>query len=49
MVDPITDNNEKVYLKEVEDLTHCCQDNLLPNVSKTKELILDFWKKLHPS
>lgn len=39
----ITDNNEKAYLKEVEDLTQWCQDsNLLLNVSKTKEMIVDF-------
>ena len=42
----ITDNNEKAYLKEVEDLTRWCQvNNLLLNVSKTKELIVDFGKK----
>ncbi len=42
----ITDNNEKAYLKEVEGLTHWCQDNnFLLNVSKTKELIVDFRKK----
>lgn len=42
----ITDNNEKASLKELEDLTHWCQDNnLLLNVSKTKELIVDFGKK----
>ncbi len=41
----ITDNNEKVYLKEVEGLTHWCQDNNpLLNVSKTKEMIMDFGK-----
>ncbi len=42
----ITDNNEKAYLKEVEGLTHWCQDNnLFLNISKTKELIVDFGKK----
>ncbi len=42
----ITDNSEKAYLKEVEDLTRWCQDNnLLLNVRKTKELIVDFGKK----
>ncbi len=42
----ITDNNEKAYLKEVDDLIRCCQDNnLLLNVSKTKELMVDFGKK----
>ena len=35
----ITDNNEKAYLKEVEDLTHWCQDNnLLLNVSRLRSL-----------
>ncbi len=43
MVGLITDNNEKDYLKEVEDLTHWCQDNnLLLNFSKT---IVDFEKQ----
>ncbi len=42
----ITDNNEKAYLKEVKGLTNCCQDcNVLLNLSKTKELIVDFGKK----
>ncbi len=42
----ITDNNEKAYLKEVEDLTCWYHDNnLLLNVSKPKELIVDFGKK----
>ena len=46
MLGLITVNNEKAYLKEVEDLTHWCQDNnLLLNISKTKELIVDFGKK----
>lgn len=36
------DNNEKAYLKEVEDLT---QNNMLCNIGKTKELIVDFGKK----
>ena len=46
MVVPITNNKEQAYLKEVEDLIFWCQDNnLLLNVSKTKELIVDFGKK----
>ncbi len=46
VVGRITDNNEKAYLEEVEDLTRWCQDNnLLLNISKTKELIVDFGKK----
>ena len=46
MVGLITDNSEKADLKEVKDLTRWCQDNnLLMNVSKTKEMIVDFGKK----
>ncbi len=42
----ITHYNEKAYLKEVKGLTHWCQDNnFLLNISKTKELIVDFGKK----
>ncbi len=42
----ITDNSEKAYLKEIEGLAGWCQDNnLCLHVSKTKELIVDFWKK----
>ncbi len=39
-------NNETAYLNEVERLTSWCQDNCLSlNVSKAKELILDFRKR----
>ncbi len=39
----INNNDEAAYLNEVERLTSCCQDNCLSlNVSKTKELIVDF-------
>ncbi len=39
-------NNETVYLGDVERLTSWCQDNCLSlNVSKTKELIVDFKKR----
>lgn len=39
-------NNEKAFLKEVEDLTHWCQDNnLVLNSSKTEDMIVDFGKK----
>ncbi len=39
-------NNETAYLDEVERLTSWCQDNCLSlNVSKTKELIVDFRKR----
>ncbi|KAK3562767.1 hypothetical protein QTP86_007090 [Hemibagrus guttatus] len=39
----ISDNNEMAYLEEVRNLENWCQrNNLLLNVSKTKELIVDF-------
>uniref|UniRef100_A0A9J8BEP8 Reverse transcriptase domain-containing protein n=1 Tax=Cyprinus carpio carpio TaxID=630221 RepID=A0A9J8BEP8_CYPCA len=42
----IHNNNETAYLVEVEKLTSWCQDNCLSlNVSKTKELIVDFRKR----
>ncbi len=42
----ISNNDETAYLGEVERLTSWCQDNCLSlNVSKTKELIVDFRKK----
>ncbi len=42
----IISNNETAYLDEVERLTSWCQDNCLSlNVSKTKELIVDFRKR----
>uniref|UniRef100_A0A8C2BQZ6 Reverse transcriptase domain-containing protein n=1 Tax=Cyprinus carpio TaxID=7962 RepID=A0A8C2BQZ6_CYPCA len=42
----ISNNNETAYLDEVEKLTSWCQDNCLSlNVSKTKELIVDFRKR----
>ncbi len=42
----ISNNDETAYLDEVERLTSWCQDNCLSlNVSKTKELIVDFRKK----
>ncbi len=42
----ISNNNETAYLDEVERLTSWCQDNCLSlNVSKTKELIVDFSKR----
>ncbi len=41
-----SNNDETAYLDEVERLTSWCQDNCLSlNVSKNKELIVDFWKK----
>ncbi len=42
----INNNDEAAYLEEVERLTSWCQDNCLSlNVSKTKELIVDFRKR----
>ncbi len=42
----INNNDETAYLDEVERLTSWCQDNYLSlNVSKTKELIMDFRKR----
>ncbi len=42
----INNDDEAAYLDEVERLTSWCQDNCLSlNVSKTKELIVDFRKK----
>ncbi len=44
----ISNNDETPYLDEVERLTSWCQDNCLSlNVSKTKELIVDFRKRQH--
>ncbi len=42
----ISNNDETAYLDEVEGLTLWCQDNCLSlNVSKTKELNVDFRKR----
>ncbi len=42
----INNDDEAAYLDEVERLTSWCQDNcLFLNVSKTKELIVDFRKR----
>ena len=42
----ITDNGETAYREEVRDLAMWCQDNNLSlNVSKTKELIVDYRKR----
>ncbi len=42
----ISNNDETAYLDEVERLTSWCQDNCLSlNVSKTKELTVDFRKR----
>ena len=43
----ITDNNETAYGEEVRELAVCCQDNILSlNVMKTKELIVDYRKRI---
>ena len=42
----ITDNNETAFKEEVRELAVWCQDNNLSlNVSKTKELIVDYRKR----
>ncbi len=42
----VSNNDEAAYLHEVERLTSWCQENCLSlNVSKTKELIVDFRKR----
>ena len=42
----ITDNDETAYREEVRDLAVWCQhNNLSLNVSKTKELIVDYRKR----
>ncbi|KAK1792065.1 hypothetical protein P4O66_001844 [Electrophorus voltai] len=42
----ISDNDERAYLEEIKHLENWCQENnLLLNVSKTKELIMDCSKK----
>jgi hypothetical protein len=43
----ITDNDETAYREEVRDLAVWCQDNNFSlNVSKTKERIVDYRKRL---
>ncbi|KAK1789901.1 hypothetical protein P4O66_002203 [Electrophorus voltai] len=42
----ISDNDERAYLEEIKHLENWCQENnLLLNVSKTKEMIVDCSKK----
>ncbi|KAK3571464.1 hypothetical protein QTP86_012089 [Hemibagrus guttatus] len=42
----ISDNNETAYLEEIRNVENWCQrNNLILNVSKTKELIVDFSTK----
>ena len=50
MVGLVFDSDERRYRKEVERLVGWCSDNNLElNVSKTKEMILDFRKKRCPT
>ena len=43
----ITDNDETAYREEVRDLAVCCKDNNLSLiVSKTKDLIMDYRKRI---
>lgn len=49
VVKRITNNNESAYRAEVENLEHWSRDNnLILNVTKTKEMILDL-RRLKPS
>jgi hypothetical protein len=42
----ITDNDETAYREEARELAVWCQDNnLFLNVSKTKDLIMDYRKR----
>ena len=46
MVGLITDNDETAYREEVRDLGGWCQNNNLSlNVTKTKEMIVDYRKR----
>ena len=46
VIGQITDDDETAYREEVENLTSWCQDNNLHlNISKTKELIVDYRKQ----
>ena len=46
MVGLITDNDETAYREEVRNLAMWCQDNNLSlNMTKTKEMIVDYRKK----
>ena len=42
----ITDNDETAYREEVKDLVGWCQNNnLFLNITKTKEMIMDYRKR----
>ena len=46
ITNPITDNDETAYREEVRDLAGWCQNNNLSlNVTKTKEMIVDYRKR----
>ena len=46
VIGQITDDDDTAYREEVENLTSWCQDNNLHlNISKTKELIVDYRKQ----
>eukprot|EP00061_Rhincodon_typus_P013202 g39427.t1 len=46
IVGQISNNDESKYRREIEGLVTWCNENILSlNVSKTKELIIDFRKK----
>ena len=46
MVGLITDNDETAYREEVRDLAGWCQNNNLSlNITKTKEMIVDYRKR----
>ena len=46
MVGLITGNDETAYREEVSDLAVCCQNNNLTlNISKTKEMVVDYRKQ----
>ena len=46
MVGLITDNDETAYREEVRDLAGWCQsNNLILNIIKTKEIIVDYRKR----
>jgi len=48
VVDLISSNDEKAYPEEVANLSLWCQDkSLMLNVSKTKELVVDFRRTQH--
>ena len=48
MLGLITNNDERAYRSEIEDLALWCHNNNLSlNINKTKEIIVDFRKSKH--